>query len=57
MFESEKGDDWLVSQEHKPLVEQVRRQLIMGALELSTELGLTLDDIVDLMDWANASKN
>ena len=50
-------DDWLVDQERERLTDQEKMQRVVVDLVLSTELGSSIDDVVDLMDWARASKN
>ncbi len=50
-------DDWLVDQERERLTDQEKMQRVVVDLALSTELGSSIDDVVDLMDWARASKN
>lgn len=57
MFAWEKGDDWLVDQERERPLDLEKRRLVVAALALSVELGSTVMDIVELVDWARANKN
>ena len=47
----------MVDQEGEVLADQEKRRLVLVVLEMSPELGSTVDDMVDLIDWARACKN